>query len=331
MITARKISFKMLFIACLVCAGLLLSSWPLNAAETKYTIRIGTSTPEKGRHTAAFRKFAQWVEKDLEGLVKFKIFPDAVLGTLTQQVEGLQVGTHDMTLTGAVIIRMVPEIGIIDLPYLFKSALMFERVMNGTSIGAELFKKCEARGLVSLGWLENGFRCLTNNVKPIHKPEDLKGIKVRTPPSPIRLEMFKAWGANPAPLSFKELFSALKQGVFDGQENPLNLIRDKHMYEVQKYLSLTKHVYNPLPILISKKLWDKLPPNVQASMRNNGRKAADWDRANGERLYQEAYDYLTKKMKVNEVDFDAFKAASKPVYDNWKHQDLLKRVLEITQ
>lgn len=324
----KQFRFKTFFVICLICASTLFWSSYLYAA--KFSIRIGFDGTSGGREHKNCQRFASMVENDVgKDVVEFKLYPDGTLGTLIQQVEGLQLGTHDMTLTSSVG-HAVPEATIIDLPYLFKTNAVFERVMIGAAIQDDIFRKLEGKGLVPLCWLENGYRHITNNVRPIIKPSDLKGIKMRTPSAPVRIQMFQAWGANPAPLSFTELFSALRQGVFDGQENPLALIKDSRMFEVQKYLSLSKHVYNPLLLMISKKIWDRLPSNVQASLKNNALKASYLDRIEGDKIDNDSLDFLKGKIQINEVDFEAFREASKPVYAGFKYQDLLKRVLEIS-
>jgi len=331
MYNLNSLTLKKILLISLGIMMILVFSLPLHAVETKFTIRIGHADPPGNRKDVMSRKFAEMVEKDLEGLVKFKQYPGGSLGTLTNQVEGLQVGTHDMTITINTLQRIVPELNVMDLPYLFKTRSSFERMIKGSTIGDELLKKLEAKGIIGLAWWENGFRSITTNVKPIKVPGDLKGLKIRTPPSPMRMKMFKLYGANPAPLSFSELFSALKQGVFDAQENPLTLIKGRKLYEVQKYISLSMHVYNPQILLMSKILWDKLPPNAQASIKRAAKRCGDIDRDMGEQLNKEAVEYLSKKVEINEIDFNAFKKASKPLYDSYEHQDLLKRILEVVQ
>lgn len=329
MITRRKFTFKMFLITCLVGAGVLFSSWPLYAA--KWTIRLGHGDPVEGRQHKASLEFKRIVEEDTRGLVEIRIYPTDTLGSQSEQVEGMQVGTHDMSVTIGRIIPIVPEVGVVDLPYLFENRTVFERLIHGSPIGDELLEMVKGRKIVSLGWWENGFRCVTNNVRPIRVPSDLKGIKLRTPPNPVRMKMFTVYGANPAPLSWSELFSALTQGVFDGQENPLTNIVGAKLYEAQKYLSLTKHVYNPQLLNISKKLWDELPTHVQASMKNAAEKVGYQDRAVGLELYKEALEFLSQHMEINEVDFEAFKEASKPVYEDFEYQELLQRVLKVVK
>jgi len=303
----------------------------LQIFAAQYTIKIGHVDGVESRKSTLSEYFAKLVEEDLgEGVVEFLFYPAGTLGTLTEQVEGLQVGTHDMTMTMDRVAAFVPELSVFDLPFLFTTREQVERVIYGSDVFDRIRKKVEEKGIIILGMTENGFRSVTNNVKPIRTPEDLKGLKLRTPPNPVRLAMFQAWGANPAPLSMNELFSALQQGVFDGQENPLNVTESNNLYEVQKYISITKHVYNPQLILMSKILWDKLPRNVQASLLRAGQLTGDFDRRNGEAQYQQSYDFLSKHCEINDdVDIDAFKEASKIVYDEFAYQDLLKEVQEI--
>ena len=149
---------------------------------------------------------------------------------------------------------VVPEFSALGMPYLFQSTEHAWKVLDGP-VGEELAKKTEAKGMILLGIMDNGIRHTSNNKRPIAKPEDLEGIKLRTPPDTMTLDIFKSLGANPGPLAFSELYIALQQGVFDGQENPLMNIYSSKLHEVQKYISLTGHKYETTPVLASKMIW----------------------------------------------------------------------------
>lgn len=258
------------------------------------------------------------------------VFPAGQLGNYSQMLEGMQVGTHDMTLTLALAIKLAPQLSVFDMPYLFKDRKRFENVIH-SALAAKLLRMPESKGVLGLAYWENGYRHVTNNVRPIRTPEDLKGIKLRTPPSPSRVAMFRQFGANPAPLPFTELYSALQQGVFDGQENPLPNIRGSKLYEVQKFLSMTSHVYDPQILLISKNRWDGLPSWAQTALRKAGEEVGDQMREEGNRLDEQDRAFLAKQMKVNEVDFPAFQKASQPLFEKFAYPDILKEILTFAQ
>jgi tripartite ATP-independent transporter DctP family solute receptor len=164
---------------------------------------------------------------------------------------------------------------------------------------------------------ENGFRHITNNVRPIVKPEDLQGIKLRVPGGVWRVKMFKAYGANPSPMPLAEVYSALQSGVMDGQENPFPQIASAKFHEVQKFLSLSGHVYTPAYLVISEESWKKLPGDVQVTLSKIASEMGDFARSEGERLDKELMQKVAPPMKANEVDKDAFIKASRAIYDDF--------------
>jgi tripartite ATP-independent transporter DctP family solute receptor len=299
-------------------------------AQQKITLKFGHEDPADQRRDKAAHLLADLASRYSDGRIEIKVFPGGQLGNYSTMVQGMQIGTHDMTVTLALAINIAPGLAVFDMPYLFKDRKHFERIVRAP-IGEKLLRTPESKGVVGLAYWENGYRHVTNNIRPIKTPEDLKGIKLRTPPSPSRVAMFRQFGANPAPLPFTELYSALQQGVFDGQENPATNIRESKLYEVQKYLSLTSHVYDPQILLISKGRWDALPPWAQAALRKAGEEVGEHMRAEGARLDEQDLAFLSQHMKVNEVDFQAFQRASQPLYDKFPQQDVLKGVLAIIQ
>jgi tripartite ATP-independent transporter DctP family solute receptor len=171
-----------------------------------------------------------------------------------------------------------------------------------------------------LAFWENGFRHITNNVRPIVRPEDLKGIKLRVPGGVWRVKMFQAYGANPSPMPFSEVYSALQSGVMDAQENPFSQIASAKFQEVQKFLSLTGHVYTPAYLLVSEDFWKKLPKDVQDTITKHALAAGDFARSEGERLDKELQGKLAPPMSANEPDKDAFIKASAGVYQEFGKQ-----------
>jgi tripartite ATP-independent transporter DctP family solute receptor len=203
------------------------------------------------------------------------------------------------------------------------------KLLDG-SIGKELAKDLPKKGMRVLAYWENGMRQITNNVRPIEKPEDLKGLKIRTPEDKMTLSIFKALGASPSPMAFSELYLALSQGVFDGQENPLTNIYAAKFDEVQKYISITNHKYESCPVIVSEVVWSKIPKNVQVILRKGAMKFAKKHRKmvqdNDAKLLAELQ---AKGMKVNRPNLQMFQKATKKVYDEWANklgEDLINKV-----
>ncbi|HEV7415941.1 MAG TPA: DctP family TRAP transporter solute-binding subunit [Tianweitania sediminis] len=210
---------------------------------------------------------------------------------------------------------MEPKIGIIEMPYAWPSREVAFEALDG-ELGDQLAALLADKGIVNLAWWENGLRNVTNNRKPIETPADLKGLKIRVTPDPVRLAAFQALGAEPAPLAFGELYSALQQGVFDAQENPVSIILSSSFFEVQKYLSLTEHVWGAACLVISKSVWDKISEEDQAVVQAAAKKWRDRQREMVGSASAEVIAELKQKgMQVNEVDKAPFIEASKPIWD----------------
>ena len=225
--------------------------------EPQTSFRIGHA----GAATSLFEVDAQAyigaVDRTTRGRVTGKSFPDSQIAGQQQMLEQVQLGELELAVSSSEMVSAVPEFGIFDLPFAFQDRAQVQRALEGP-LGQELGRLAEKRNLVILGYWENGFRQITNNVRPIRTPADLSGLRIRTPPNPDRLRMFHDWGALAAPLDLAELFAALRAGTFDGQENPLGQITGARLYEVQKYLSFTGHVYTPSYLVASKPWWDRL-------------------------------------------------------------------------
>ena len=214
----------------------------------KIVIKLGSTGPEGSFMHEIAELYKKKVEQGTKGGAEINIFPSAQLGSLEVQQDGMRMGTHQITIIGSSIVTLVPQFGIFDFPYIFENRQKVDRVVNGP-IGKELFDLLPSKGLVGLAFWENGITHMTNNVRPIYKPQDCVGLKMRTPSATSRILLFKVYGANPTPMPFNELFSALKQGVVDGQDNPYSNIIMGKLYEAQKYLSNTGHIYSSLVLL----------------------------------------------------------------------------------
>lgn len=279
-------------------------------------------------------EYAKRVNEALKGRYEVKVFHSSQLGSDEDMLKGIKVGVLEMFQPSTIMSTVDPRFGVFEMPYLFKDRAHVKRVFDDAKIKKLLLDPLPAKGLRVLGVWENGFRVITNNVRPIVKPEDLKGIKLRVPGGVWRVKMFKAYGANPTPLAYGEVFAALQAGVMDGQENPFAQIYGGKFQEVQKYLSLSDHVYTPSYLIVSEKYWKTVPKDAQQVLAKIAVDVADFSRSEGARLDKEILEKFQGKVAVNEVDKDAFVKASKPVYDDFSKEvpggkELIDRILEL--
>ena len=223
-------------------------------------VRFGYGLVDNSNQGRAARMFAQEVEKATGGKMKVRAIGNASLGSDTQMQQALIGGAQEMMVgSTATLVGLVPEMAVWDTPFLFSNAKEADVVLDGP-VGDKIKAKLEAKGMVGLVYWENGFRNLTNSKRPVAKLEDLNDIKLRVMQNNVFLDSFKALGANAVPLPFSELFTALETRAVDGQENPFNTVVSSKFYEVQKYLTVTNHVYSPWIVTVSKKWWDTLTP-----------------------------------------------------------------------
>jgi tripartite ATP-independent transporter DctP family solute receptor len=262
-------------------------------------------------------EFARRANEKLGGKAKVVVFGSSQLGGDREMMQKLRLGTLEFALPSTVMSSEVDAFGMFEMPYLVKSRDHMKKI-EAAVFWPTLEPLAEAKGYKLLAVWENGFRHITNNVRPIVKPADLAGMKLRVPEGKWRIKMFQAYGANPSPMSLSEVFVALQTGVMDGQENPLTQIYSSKFQEVQKYLSLTGHVYTPAYLAIGKNKFASLPPDVQAILAQAAKDTQAY-------VYEQAAkldnDLLAKikaaGVKVNEVDKDAFVGASKAVYEEF--------------
>jgi len=249
----------------------------LAQAQTK-TIKFANQNAEGHPVILGMKKFAELVDKNSGGKLKVNVFPGGALGSDQANVSALQGGTLEMaSMNSGIFASLVKDFAIYDFPFLFGNAKEADYVVDGP-FGQAMHKKLEDKGLVGLGYYELGFRHLTNSKRPIHKVEDIAGLKLRVIPNPINIDWVSALGANPTPLPFPELYSALEQGAVDGQENPVATIVGAKMYEVQKYLTFTYHQYNPQSIVVSKKFWDGLSAAEKKVLEDAARESVKYQR-----------------------------------------------------
>ncbi len=301
-----------------VLAGFLgLSVQSPASAET--TIRLGHVLADTHSWHEAATGFAKDVAEKTEGRVKIEVFPSGQLGTEKEVIEGMQIGTIQAGLIGSGSFQFVePKFGIIEMPYAWTSREQAFAALDG-DLGTALSDLLRPKGIEVLGWWENGFRNITNNVRPIEKPADLEGLKIRVTPDKVRLATFELLGAQPAPLSFGELYSALQQGVFDAQENPLSIIDSASFFEVQKYVSMTGHIWGAACLTVSSVTWAQISPEDQAVVKEAAVKWGNAQRqmiANSETALVEKLK--SKGMQFNDVDKAAFIEALQPIWESQK-------------
>lgn len=251
-----------------------------------------------------------------DGKYKVVVYGSSQLGKDAEMLKKLKLGTIDLALPSTVMSSQVPAFGLFEMPYLVKNREHMARIRDKI-VFPKLAPLAEKDGYQILGVWENGFRQITNNVRPIREPKDLEGIKLRVPKGVWRVKMFKAYGANPTPLAFSEVFVALKTGAMDGEENPLAQIYPARFYEVQKYLSLSDHVYTPA-YLTAGRSFARFPKDVQKILKDTAIEIQPIALKLGAELDKSLLVKLKAKgMKVNTADKAAFIKASKPIYDEF--------------
>lgn len=305
-----KLKLKQLF-AALACAAF------ATPALAQIELKLGHVAKPGSLFEASANEFAKHANEKLEKMgnkYKVVVYGSGQLGGDKELLQKLKLGTVDFSLPSTVMSTEVDAFGMFEMPYLVKDRAHMKRIEKAI-FWPKLEPLVEKKGLKVLAVWENGFRQITNNKRPIVKPADLQGIKLRTPKGKWRVKMFQAYGANPSPMAFSEVFTALKTGVMDGQENPLVQIYSGKFQEVQKYLSLTDHVYTPAYVVVGLKHWMTLPANVRKVLEATAKQTQAF-------VYKTAAEQdveLLEKLKqsgiqVNTADKAAFIAASKPIY-----------------
>jgi TRAP-type transport system periplasmic protein len=255
----------------------LLAAFATAHAQTR-TIKFANQNAKGHPVVMGMEKFAEIVQAKSGGKLKVNVFPGGALGSDQANVSALQGGTLEMAaMNSGIFASIVKEFAVYDFPFLFGSPKEADAVVDGP-FGTMLHQKLQEKGLVGLAYYELGFRELTNSKRPITKVEDIAGLKLRVIPNPINVDWVSALGANPTPLPFPELYAALEQKAVDGQENPVATIEGAKLYEVQKYMTLTNHQYNPQSVVISKKFWDSLSPEEQKIVSDAAHESAKYQR-----------------------------------------------------
>jgi TRAP-type transport system periplasmic protein len=284
-----------------VVAAVAIGAIGIAQAQTR-TIKFANQNAKGHPIILGMERFAELVEKKSGGKMKVQVFPGGALGSDQANVSALQGGTLEMaSMNSGIFASLVKEFAIYDFPFLFGNPKEADAVVDGP-FGRDLHRKLEDKGLVGLAYYELGFRELTNSKRPIAKVEDIAGLKLRVIPNPINVDWVKALGANPTPLPFPELYAALEQKAVDGQENPVATIKGAKLYEVQKYLTLTNHQYNPQSVVISKKFWDGLSADEKKVIQEAATESVAYQRTQSRASLQAGLEDLKKGgMQVNEL------------------------------
>jgi tripartite ATP-independent transporter DctP family solute receptor len=314
------------------CLSLALGTSAL--AQQPTVLKIGYATSKESHYGVGSATFCDEVEKGTQGRFKCQHFANSALGGEREQIEAIQLGTQDLlnTSTGPVG-NFVPEVKIVDIPFLFRDYDHARKVMDGP-IGQDILTKFPSKGIVALAWTENGFRHMTNSKRDIVKPSDAAGLKMRTMENKVHMDGYRTFGILPTPMAFPELFGALQQGTVDGQENPIPVILASKFSQVQKHLSLTGHVYSPALLLLSPKVWNKLSDADKKVFVEAAKKASIAQRKKVNDDENNGIAQLEKDgMKVTKtVDGAAFREALKPAYVSYAKEfgaDNIKKITDV--
>jgi len=307
----------------------------VQVAAAELELRAATIGSQQGIQMAGLNALAAHVAEATNNSADIKLFHSGSLGDQVSNIEAIDTRLLDIATIETPITTIDEDMGILSLPYLFRDREHVSNVLSG-EIGQELKDKLQKQGYRVIGFYEGGFRHITNNSHAIEKPEDLDGLRIRTPGSRQRVEMFNAYGANASPLPYPELYSALQTGVFDGQENPLVEVEASRFYEVQDYLSLSGHVYTVGFLLMNESRFQDLDASVQQALLEGGEQAFEATVNFGEQADQSVVELVKENgMEVNEVDTDAFIAASQPLWDSFTEglsqeaRDMVQRIADL--
>lgn len=306
------------FTRSLIASVVLAATLPLVAQAQTVKLTLGHgAAPDNPRHEASV-KFAEVVKAKSGGRIEVQVAPSAQMGDDAAMVTALRTGALDMSANSqGAVANAVPEYAAYGMPFLFNSPAQAFKLLDGP-LGKELADKSAEKGMVVLGYWDNGIRHMTNSKRPITKVEDMKGLKMRTPPDAVLVDIMRSLGAEAQQIKFAELYIALQQGVVDGQENPLVNIYASKLYEVQKHLALTSHMFQMTPFLMSKRTWDRLSDADRKAVQEAAAEATALQRKLSADADAKLLDELKAKgVQVTTVDTAAFAKATSSVDDKW--------------
>ncbi|MBT9597429.1 MAG: TRAP transporter substrate-binding protein [Vitreoscilla sp.] len=303
----------------------------LTAAQAQTVLKLGHVLAKGSHYDVGANVFCEELDKSTQGRYKCQVFPASALGGEREEIEAVQLGTQDLVITSTGPVgNFVPEIKVVDIPFLFRDYEHARKTLDG-AIGQDMLAKFPNHGLVALAWSENGFRHMTNNKRPIVQATDATGLKMRTMENKVHMEGYRTFGILPTPMAFPEVFGALQQGVVDGQENPIPVILASKFSQVQKYLSMTGHVYSPALLLTSPRIWGKLSDADKKAFKDAAaksvvatRKKVNDDEAGG--IAQLKKDGM---QVVEQVNGASFRDALKPAYASYAKEFGADRIAAI--
>ncbi len=293
---------------------------PAQAQVRDQNFRLGVQIGLDNARGRTIQKFADAVSTRSGGKMKVQIFPGGALGGDLQTLSAMRGGTVDATVTAtSTLVGIVKDYALLDLPFAFQSDKEAMAVLDG-GFAKRLNAQLDEKDLVGLGYWGAGYRHLTNSKRPVKTVDDIKGLKIRVLQNPLFIDLWKALGANAVPMPFPEVYSALEQGTVDGQENPAATLVSAKLFEVQKYLSLTSHVYFVDSLLFSKPVWSKLNDDERKVITEAAKEAEAYGRVEVIGEDKSNIDSMRSKMQVNEIaaaEMEKFRAAAKPVVEKY--------------
>ncbi|MCF3934743.1 TRAP transporter substrate-binding protein [Acuticoccus sp. M5D2P5] len=301
----------------LLLAGAALALLSAPALADGPVLKLGHVGDPGSLYEATAAEFAACVEES--GAAEVQTFGSSQLGNDEEMLQKLKLGQLAFSIPSSIMSSVSPVYGVFEMPYIIKNRDHMRHVRD--EAGDTFRDAAREKGYEIVGFWENGFRNITNNVRPVNVPADLEGIKLRTPKGQWRVKMFQAYGANPTPMAFSEVFTALKTGVIDGQENPLAQIYSGKFQEVQKYLSMTGHVYSPAYLATSSRNWNKWPDDVKQAVSDCALKASDFAYEKSAEMDAALIDEIKKAgVEVNDADKQAFIDASGAIYEEFGNE-----------
>jgi tripartite ATP-independent transporter DctP family solute receptor len=286
------------------------------AGAADVTLRFGHVGAPGSLFEASVNAYAECVNEALSGQVEMQTFGSSQLGNDRELLQKLKLGQVAFALPSSVMSSVDETFGVFEMPYIVHDREHMKRIQ--AELGDTFQQAANDNGYHIVGYFENGFRHITNNVRPINAPGDLEGVKLRTPNGEWRVKMFQLYGANPTPMAFSDVFTALQTGVIDGQENPYAQIASAKFQEVQEYLSITGHVYTPAYVLTSQRQWDSWPDAVKTELSNCAESTQGFVYEHAAQLETDLLDVIKEAgVAVNEADKAAFVEASQPIYDEY--------------
>ncbi|MGN7479247.1 TRAP transporter substrate-binding protein [Solibacillus silvestris] len=321
---------KTVFLISLVMSVVFMSACSNSNEKEQYVLYAGHSLAADHPFELAMQQLKQRVEERTDGRVIIETFPLSQLGAERELIEGLMLGSVDVVVsTSGPVMNFVSDFAVLDLPFLFNDREAAVNILEG-EIGDELFEQLREIGIVGLSWGENGFRHVTNSVRPIETPADLKGLSLRVQENKVFISAFDKLGVKPSPMAWTEALTALQSGVVDGQENPILVIDSYKLYDAnQKYMTLTGHAYSSALFMLSEHAYDRLPEDLRQIVVEEGEKIGAYERQLVIDLEKKALEGLEEQgmQVVKDVETSAFRKKIMSVYESSKNQQLLQRIL----